>query len=105
MVAPFSIDGASSNFGAVQIIVRGGIGAIEHGCQAFGVQPRYARSCSLPNRSAHNVLFSAATSRFTDEYRNGGRNETRGARPRVCLMIGGVDGTRTRDPRRDRPVF
>ncbi len=33
------------------------------------------------------------------------RNETRGARPRVCLYVGGVDGTRTRDPRRDRPVF
>ena len=35
--------------------------------------------------------------------RNVGRNETRAARARVCLMIGGVDGTRTRDPRRDRP--
>ena len=46
-----------------QIIDRGGIGAIEHGCQAFDVQPRYARSCSPPNRSARNVLFSAATSR------------------------------------------
>ncbi len=22
-----------------------------------------------------------------------------------CLKLGGVDGTRTRDPRRDRPVF
>ena len=35
--------------------------------------------------------------------RNVGRNEARGASPRVCLMVGGVDGTRTRDPRRDRP--
>ena len=37
--------------------------------------------------------------------RNVGRNETRAAKARVCLMVGGVDGTRTRDPRRDRPVF
>ena len=37
--------------------------------------------------------------------RNVGRNETRAAKARVCLMVGGVDGARTRDPRRDRPVF
>jgi hypothetical protein len=24
---------------------------------------------------------------------------------RACRLYGGVDGTRTRDPRRDRPVF
>ena len=26
------------------------------------------------------------------------------AKARVCLMVGGMDGARTRDPRRDRPV-
>jgi hypothetical protein len=25
--------------------------------------------------------------------------------PKVRFLTGGVDGTRTRDPRRDRPVF
>jgi hypothetical protein len=26
-------------------------------------------------------------------------------KPRAFFEVGGVDGTRTRDPRRDRPVF
>ena len=34
-----------------------------------------------------------------------GGNEKRAARARIHYKVGGVDGTRTRDPRRDRPVF
>ena len=56
--------------------------------------------CALPpTQLAHR------RSKLRNVGRDVGRKQKRGARPRVCFCVGGVDGTRTRDPRRDRPVF
>ena len=65
-------------------------------------------SSELPRFPGCDVSTTPLTHRRSDLRNVGtdvGRKQKRGARPRVCLIVGGVDGTRTRDPRRDRPVF
>ncbi len=63
-----------------------------------------ARCPELTGCDVSTTQLSHRRSKLRDVGRDVGRKQKRGARPRVCLMVGGVDGARTRDPRRDRPV-
>jgi hypothetical protein len=73
-------------------------------------EPPTRIDCSVvkytPGKSVGHVFQSTAGANLVRNVgRDVGRKQKRGARPRVCLIVGGADGTRTRDPRRDRPVF
>ena len=61
-------------------------------CGATGLQPEAVAASKAAQANTPLACF-------------GLHKRKRAARARFQYIVGGVDGTRTRDPRRDRPVF